>query len=491
MRKIQFTVLLISRVFSRYLNRLRLTLTSKKNNDPYRHFHFNKPKKKTASWYKYGAVLGILIFILLLVLGVSPYIRADNNLSEGFVGVYTTSNLPQNVTELLSRPLVRLDKTSSPQPDLAENWTIDSEAKTYTFKLKDNLSWNDETPVRSSDIKFDLSDVSVEYPDNRTIVFRLSESYSPFPTLLTSPVFKQNGLLGIGSYKVSSLEMNGNFIKKMQLDPVSGSTLPKLTIRFYPDEKTAQTAFDLGEVDSLINVSEIELFQSYPSVGIRQITNYNKLIAIFYNLDDPVLSDAKLRLALTAATPITPNEERAKTSIQPHSWAFNPDVKDILGDLDKAKEYFSQSQGPKDQNITLTTTSNLSSLGETVIDGWKKIGVKSDLKIESGVPQNFQALLISDSIPSDPDQYSLWHSTQSKTNISKATFAPRIDKSLEDGRKVSDLNQRKTSYLDFQKVIADNAVATFLYFPKINVVYRQKSVANLNIILPLQVNILD
>ena len=100
--------------------------------------------------------------------------------------------------------------------------------------------------------------------------------------------------------------------------------------------------------------------------------------------------------------------------------------------------------------------------------------------------QNFQALLITQKIPSDPDQYSLWHSTQSETNISKFS-SPRVDKDLEDGRKISDLETRKQKYQDFQKVLLDHAPATFLYFPKYKVIYLKKIEIDLMKILDLQI----
>ena len=52
-------------------------------------------------------------------------------------------------------------------------------------------------------------------------------------------------------------------------------------------------------------------------------------------------------------------------------------------------------------------------------------------------------------IPKDPDQYSLWHSTQTSTNISHLKNA-RIDKLLEDGRTELDQEIRKKIYLDFR-----------------------------------------
>jgi peptide/nickel transport system substrate-binding protein len=46
--------------------------------------------------------------------------------------------------------LVALDENMQPQPQMA-NWTISEDRKTYTFKLRDGLSWHDGTPVTAED----------------------------------------------------------------------------------------------------------------------------------------------------------------------------------------------------------------------------------------------------------------------------------------------------------------------------------------------------
>src|SRR5581483_10094915 len=142
------------------------------------------------------------------------------------------------------------------------------------------------------------------------------------------------------------------------------------------------------------------------------------------------------------------------------------------------KVYLDKVKNPK-APIVLTATSSLENVGKQVVPAWNAQGINSSLKVESGIPQNFQALLISQDIPADPDQYSLWHSTQLETNISHES-SPRVDKDLEDGRKESDIDKRKASYADFQKVLLDDSPAAFLYFPKYNVVFLKKIESGLN-----------
>lgn len=436
--------------------------------------------------------VGVVALIAIAVLvRFIPNLYPKNSVSEGIVGIYTTKNLPPQVINLISKPLVTVDQSGNPQPELADRWEANNEATVYKFTLKNNLYWDDATKLKSSDIKFNIPDVNVEYPDDNTIIFKLADSFAPFPALLTSPIIKHNTLVGVGTYKVGGIETSHGVVTKMTLRPNQqkkdgNHTLPVVSIRFYPDEKIAQTAFKLGEVDSLVGINERTQITGNSSVREKGVTTYNKLTAVYFNTKDPILSDKNMRKALNTSIPEIITEQVAKTSIPSRSWAFNNTLKIVHGDPVSAKSYLSKVENGKDSTIILTTTPALATIGEKVIQAWKSIGINAVLRVESGVPQNFQALLISENIPADPDQYTLWHSTQDQTNISHYS-SPRVDKDLEDGRKTSDQEKRKELYMDMQKVLHDDSPAAFLYFPKLNVIYRGRIEDSLNKVLGFQI----
>lgn len=476
MKKIQFLALFLKIIISRYFFR-----KSPRSN-------WNSAGKRSGLVKRQLLILIVILPFLILVWILGLRLSSQKSLSEGVIGVYTPNNLPSFIANLISKPLVLVDETGQPIPGQALGWQVNSSIDKYTFKLRDNFFWHDGSPVRSSDISFDLPDVEVAYPDEKTVVFKLTDSFSPFPTLLTSPIFKGNTLIGVGGYKVSSQELKSGVVTKLVLIPAEESQkkLPTLVIKFYPDEKTAKTAFDLGEVDSLLGVSEEIDIKNHPTIGLVKITNFLKVVSIFFNTKDSLLSDKNMRRALTSAIPKIEEEERAKTSIPPYSWAYNNELKDPLDNFEAAKNYLEKVQSGKEKGVVLTTIPQLSELGEQIVQSWKKLEVPAVLRIESGIPQNFQALLIPQSLPFDPDQYALWHSTQTVTNISKYDTNKRVDKDLEDGRKTGDLEKRKERYLDFQKVLLDDSPAAFLYFPKTQILYRKKIEKRLSPILSLQ-----
>lgn len=430
--------------------------------------------------------LGLLLLILIGLSYWKFYIQPVKvTLEEGIVGTYTEDNLPPIVTKLLSQGLLNVDPSGRIEPALVSSWESNPEATIYTLKLRDNAFWVDGTPVEASDIDVSIGGAELSVLDEKTLQFKVVDSYSPFLSLLDRPVFKKGSKVGTGPFKIVRTKKSQIFVSRVFLESAD-KELPNLVIRFFDSEEAAKASFKLGEVDSLISINDIDEFKNQKTVKEWSKTNYQQLVTIFYNTRDPVLSDENIRLALSFAAPSIPGETEAKTSIPPISWAFNPLVKDYLDNKDQFDAYLKKVQQGKDSTITLTATTFLKDVGKQVVEAWKERGLKAELKIESGIPQNFQALLITQNIPEDPDQYSLWHSTQIQTNVSKYE-SKRVDKDLEDGRKVSDMEVRKARYQDFQKILLDESPATFLYFPKFQAIYREKAEAAFKKVILLQI----
>lgn len=432
----------------------------------------------------------IVLLLVLLVVGLinRDRLTPNSSVSEGIIGTYTKTDLPLVVTTLLSRGLVKLDTANIPQPDLAESWSANKDLNEYTFKLRSGLVWSDGTPIKAGEMNVSVPDSTITTPDDQTIVIKLKDSFSPLPSLLNKPVFKKGTLVGVGPYRVSRVDIQPHsiFVSRVDLKPTSDQ-FPNLTVKFYQTEEELKKALSLGSVQSIIGVNDPTELTKQPPFALYSKPSQSRIVTIFYNTEDPILSDENFRLALSYGAPSIAGEEEAVTPLAKNSWAFNGEVKNYLDNQQMAKSALAKVKNGKDSTITLTVTESLKGVGERIVEEWNKQGVKAVTRVESGLPQNFQALLITQKIPSDPDQYQFWHSTQTQTNISKISL-PRLDKDLEDGRKIADLDQRKALYKDFQKVLLDHAPATFLYFPKNNVVYVKKVEGDLKKVLDLQLS---
>lgn len=421
-----------------------------------------------------GAVLVIVLSVVQLKLNL---LHSKDVLRVGLIGTYQEHDLPQELTKLISAPLVEASSDGKIKPNLVKGWEVNNDATQFKFKLKDNLKWSDDTSVKSTDLEFGIPNVSVSYPDDNTIQFSLKESYSPLPSLLTKPVFKKGTLLGVGPYQVTKVEKSRIFITKIILQP-DNPDLPQVYIRFYPSEKVAVTGFNLGEVQLLLGLSNPKSISANPLIKVKQTIDYSKIVTIFFQTEDSLLRNRSLRQALSYQTPEVSGEQIANNPYPPNFWVYDTTAKKYLSNpkeaqaaLERAKSQLSDDQ--LHSEVVLTAIPNLEEAGKAIVESWKKLGFDAKLRVESGIPQNFQALLITQSIPVDPDQYFLWHATQTKTNLTRYN-SKRVDKDLEDGRKIIIEDERKAKYLDFQKTLLEDAPAAFLYFPKYNMAYLKK-----------------
>ena len=62
--------------------------------------------------------------------------------------------------------LIFLDQDLKPQPDMAMSWIISEDAMTFTFKLRQDLKWDDGTPINANDFVWTLlRNISPDLPN--------------------------------------------------------------------------------------------------------------------------------------------------------------------------------------------------------------------------------------------------------------------------------------------------------------------------------------
>lgn len=427
----------------------------------------------------FSFLIGIISFWLLpkITKGVPTTRRVQK---VGLVGKFTVSQLPIEIQNLISSGLTSILEDGTVVSSLASSWEVSEEGKVYTFSLKKDQFWHDESRVVAKDINYNFSDVATSVLDNETIEFRLKESFSPFPAIVSRPIFKK-GFIGTGEYMVASLKRNGQIVEEMVLKPKNRKSKDgTLVFRFYPTEEAARVAFKLGEVDSIKGISGSGDLEKWTNIQIAPEVKLNRYVAIFFDTQTGKLSDKSLRQALAYALEKkwTP---RALSPINPDSWAYNPSVKKYNFDLENAKKLFNKVsesiesvEGGETVEIELATVPSLLPIAEKIKDDWEKLSIKINIKVINTIPEEFEALLVTQEVSPDPDQYALWHSTQEVSNISHYK-SPKIDKLLEDGRRAMDREERKEIYFDFQRFLVEDTPAIFLFHPNLYTISRKQS----------------
>ncbi len=415
--------------------------------------------KRFGSLILVGVLIGLVIFILFRY-AIPRLFYSTQRI--GYIGRYESDNLPGFVTKLIGNGLTNIDAGGNVVANLASRWEVADNGTTWTFYLDQNKYWHDGKQVLASDLTFNFSDVEITYPNNNTINFKLKEPFSAFGSVVSKPIFRR-GLLGTGEYKVDKIRLNSSLVQEIVL--VNNERQKKI-VRFYPTEEAAKTAFKMGKIDQILELFDPKPFSEWKTARVEKTTDLEKIVLLFFNTQDDKLADKSLRQVLTYLIDKDKYGERATTPITPFSWAYNPVVKRYDQSTQRAQELFDAlpKELTNDLTISLITTPALLSVAEDIIKTWQDFGIKSNVQVASGIPENHQAYLAIFEPPKDPDQYALWHSTQTGSNISRYT-SPRIDKLLEDGRKELNQDERKKIYLDLQRFLVEDTPAAFLYHP--------------------------
>src|SRR3990172_6942483 len=87
---------------------------------------------------------------------------------------------------------------------------------------------------------------------------------------------------------------------------------------------------------------------------VQSETSQQRIMAIFFNTSDPLLSEKSVRQALGYALPAF-SETPAYAPISVHSWAYNDDVKKYEPNIDEAQDLFTNA-GIETQKLTLIIT---------------------------------------------------------------------------------------------------------------------------------------
>lgn len=442
--------------------------------------------KKHGVWLLTSFLFAVVIFAFLVPILVRLFVSKPR-VYIGYIGEYNLYNLPQEIKEQLSVGLTKFDSDGSVKPLLAERWVVEEDGKRYRFLIKKKVTWQDGKELTPEDIRYNFSDVETVYTPG-DVVFKLPDLFSPFPSVVSEPIFRQGTekywfffsrptLIGIGEYRVVDYEQVGQKLKELTVDGPD----KRYIYRFYLTEGDALAAFKKGEIDKLDDLSSADSVAQWSTVNVSKTLAVNTYLAVFFNTDDPRLPK-NVRQALAYALDVD-ETVRATSPINPTSWAYLDGGKVYRKDMDRAIERLLDGVPTQPLNLELTTTALFIPDAEQYRQNWEELGKQAvsaclskkdadqalcqnlaitiNLKV-SNFPDtsNFQLLLIGQEIPHDPDQYFLWHSGQ-PTNFTRYKNT-RVDSLLEKGRQTLDQVERKAIYQEFQQFLQEDPPAIFI-----------------------------
>ncbi len=416
----------------------------------------------------------ISFFIVISLISVTPYLDKvffSRKEVVGLVGTYTIDTLPEEVLRKVSHGLVFINEKGETIPALASSWENIGNGREFKFHIKPGLTWDDGKEFSAKDLNYNFRDVTVEIPDKSTVVLKLQKPLPIAPTYLTRPVIKYplHGVIGL--YKVDQIRTSHGAITEIFLSP-NKKDLPPLVYKFYDSESKLISAYKAGEISemTLLKKSLGDTFKDWKNTTVKRGVDYNTVLTLFFNTKNPLLAEKDVREAIALGIPrdkFTEFGEVANGPISPTSWAYNPNLKKPLFNLDQSIQSLSKftKEGSASAKLNFITYYDYLNSATDIEENLNKAGVKTNLTLSNFQnPDQFDLMLAYWKIPQDPDQYFFWHSTQEAGNLTNYKNV-KIDKLLEDGRNTLDTNKRKEQYLQFQKVIIDDLPAVFIYYP--------------------------
>src|SRR5471032_2370252 len=253
------------------------------------------------------------------------------------VGVYDTSGFM--AADLIFDTLVVMDKDGKPAPRLALSWSSTDDFKTWTFKLRPDVKFQDGTPFNAAAVKFNFDRqkdpknncrcafyianiLGVEAKDDLTAIYTLKDPAVNFPVILTRP--DQNSTIhsptaiqakgddynrnpvGTGPYIVKSwtagdrmvLERNPDYWDKDRI------RLDRIVLRPLPDSQSRFASLQSGETD-VVWADEFEadnIAKAKKDAALQVLVYAGSGAAVnAINTKVPPLDDVRVRQALVMA----------------------------------------------------------------------------------------------------------------------------------------------------------------------------------------------
>ncbi len=308
--------------------------------------------------------------------------------------------------------------------------------------------------------------------------------------------------VGTGMFKINEVTGDHVLLEANQDHYGAKPLLSKIEFKFYPNYQSIFAAYQQGAVEGISEVLPEDLsrvrHEQYLNLYTARLSGYT---LIFLNLDLPIFEDKEVRQALLWGIDRQRIIDRvldgqgmvANSPIMPGCWAYNDDIPQYDYDPQKAAQLLDEAgwvdtdaDGVREKEemrlefVLLTNKDPLRrQLAEEIARQLWGVGVRVVPVVEDSTwvvnealrPRNFDALLYSwGSLPTDPDPYLMWHSTQiGGDGQNYAGLASvEIDQLLEQARQSVDQGERGRLYREFQDLFADEVPSLLLYYPVYN-----------------------
>ena len=218
----------------------------------------------------------------------------------------------------VNEALIQANTNSEYVADLATDWEVSEDALTYTFNLREGVTFSDGTPFTAEDVVFTYEEVqknqannenvdltklkSVEADGDYKVVFTLNECYSPFldtvAMLQIVPSDSYNSEtfdtapIGTGAYKVAQYDTNQQIILQVN-DSYWGGTPDIEQVNIISmDQDTAYSNAVSGQLD-VVMVGSTYINETIDSMTLHKLETMDVRNVSLPTLTEQVMKDSQ------------------------------------------------------------------------------------------------------------------------------------------------------------------------------------------------------
>jgi peptide/nickel transport system substrate-binding protein len=456
---------------------------------------------------------------LLALPGMAPAVfaqRAKDSLVLGMVlepspGLDPTTGAAAAIGEVVHynvlEGLTKVTDSGAVLPLLATDWETDPDGKSYTFKLRRGVMFQDGTPFNAEAVKFsferakapnstnkakktvfdNIVSIVIPQPDMVILTLRNADATLPFrlgeaPAVILSPSSAASAAtrpVGTGPFKLASWQ-KGSAITLVRWDgfrDVAAIKMRRVTFRFINDNAAQVAALLAGDIDGMPRfgaVQALEQLRADKRFTVTVGSTAGKGILAINNKRKP-LDDLRVRRAISHAidrqTFIDGVLEGLAKPIGSHAAPTDVGYIDLTGvypyDPDKARALLKEAgiTAPLNLTLTLPPPSYARKGGEVVAAMLAKVGINAKIEnvewaqwLSGPFKGNFDLTIINHVEPLDYVQYA---NPDYYWGYNSAVFNALVKQRAEASRGRAQV----TLYADIQRQIANDAVNAFIFNP--------------------------
>ena len=330
-------------------------------------------------------------------------------------------------------------------PALARSWEVSEDGRTYTFHLRENVTFSNGSPLTASDVQYSFTRL-LTHPDscNRDIVsgiegaaeltdgkadvlegfrvlndrdFSITLEYPfqaflaclsmPGASILDEETTREAGprfgmapewTIGTGSFILWKWTPGEGFLLKANPDCWQGPPRCEgLDLRFITDAGEIRRMFERGEIDvlDLDEVGNAAEYFIHGDIYQDRLFHVPRIGIVYIALNENIapLDDVRVRRALQLSLnrgillkTVYGGRGSVENGIYPHGlYGFNPELPEIPYDPDEARRLLTEAGYPDGLELSVSVNSSSTrwelSVLRLVASMWEKVGVHASINV--------------------------------------------------------------------------------------------------------------